>query len=115
MELLEMGGDAILVYESLGNYCAFSAIKALAHVLRLSGSNVHPCLGRIPKPFVLVCKDLYSRKVEEVWSRQNKKKSMTCSIDNIQERTSCAMLVVSVSVCLAESASTKSRGVLVYV
>ena len=53
---------------------SFSATKALACVLRLPESDVRPCPGRILEPFALGYKDLYSRKVEEVWSRQNKKK-----------------------------------------
>jgi hypothetical protein len=53
------------------------------------------------------------RKVGEVCPRENKKKSMTDSIDNIQERTSCAMSAASTSVRSAESASGNKCGVVV--
>ena len=62
---------------------SFSATKALA-VLRLPGSNVHPCTGIITETVALGYKDLYKRKMEAGRSR-SKKNSMTDSIDNIQE------------------------------
>jgi len=40
-------------------FVAFSATKAFAHVLRLPGSDVHPCVGIIPETFALGYKDLY--------------------------------------------------------
>ncbi len=67
-------------------FASFSATKALAHVVWLPLSDVRPCLGVIPESFLLAHTDLYNRKLEEANSRANKKKSMTDSIDNIQER-----------------------------
>ncbi len=64
-------------------FASFSATKALAHAVRLPLSDVRPCLGVIPKSFLLAYTDLYNRKLEEA-----KKKSMTDSIDNIQETSS---------------------------
>ena len=65
-------------------FSTFGTTKALAHVLRLPGSDVHPCTGIIPETFMLGYKDLYTRKMEAGRSR-SKKNSMTDSIDNIQE------------------------------
>jgi len=76
-------------------FSTFSATKALAHVLRLPGSDVRPCTGIIPETFALGYKDLHTRKMEAGRSRSNKKYSMTDSIQNIQERTASAMLVAS--------------------
>jgi hypothetical protein len=42
-------------------FALFSATKALAHVLRLLGSNVRPCMGIITETFVLGYKDLYGK------------------------------------------------------
>ncbi len=76
-------------------FASFSATKVLAHVLRLPGSNVRPCTGIITETFALGYKDLYRRKMDVGRSHSNNKNSMADSIDNIQERTSGAMLVVS--------------------
>ena len=54
-------------------FSTFSATKALAHVLRLPGSDVRPCTGIIPETFMLGYKDLYSRKMEAICSRSNNK------------------------------------------
>ena len=58
-------------------FSTFSTTKALAHVLWLPGSDVHPCTGIIPKTFMLGYKDLYTRKMEAGCSRSNNKNSMT--------------------------------------
>ncbi len=50
-------------------FLSFSATKALAHMLRLPGSDVRPCIGIIPETVMLGYKDLYSRKMEAVRSR----------------------------------------------
>ncbi len=76
-------------------FASISATKALAHVLRLPGSDVRPCTGIITKTFALGYKDLYRRKMDISRSHSNNKNSMADSIDNIQERTSGAMSVVS--------------------
>jgi hypothetical protein len=96
-------------------FLTFSATKALAHVLRLPGSDVRPCTGIIPKTFMLGYKDLYSRKMEAIRSRSNNKNTMTDSIENIQERTAAgSMSVASAGICLAAAnASASKRGVLV--
>jgi len=102
-------------------FSSFSATKALAHVLRLPGSDVRPCTGIITETFALGYKDLYRRKMDVSHSRSNNKNSMADSIDNIQERTSGAMLVASAKlgamlaasagVCLAAaSESANKRG-----
>ena len=102
-------------------FASFSATKALAHVLRLPGSDVRPCTGIITKTFALGYKDLYRRKMDVGRSRSNNKNSMADSIDNIQERTSGAMsavsaksgamLAASAGVCLAAaSESANKRG-----
>jgi hypothetical protein len=95
----------------------FSATKALAHVLRLPGSDVRPCTCIIPKIFMLGYKDLYSKKMKVICSQSNNKNSMTDSIENIQERTAAgSMSVASAGVCLvAVSVRASKRGVLVYV
>ena len=87
------------MYESPRNVC-------IIHVVWLPLSDVHPCLGVIPESFSLAYTDLYYRKLEEANSRANKKKSMTDSIDNIQERTSSAMSMASSAKMSAASAST---------
>jgi hypothetical protein len=104
-------------------FASFSATKALAHVLRLPGSNVLPCPGIIPETFALGYKDLYKRKMEDGCFRSNKKNAITDSIDNIQERTpgamlaasarSSAMSTVNTNVRLAACASANKRSVLV--
>jgi len=66
-------------------FLSFSATKALAHVLRLPGSDVRPCSGIIPKTFMLGYKDLYSRKMKAGRSRSGNKSSISDSIENIQE------------------------------
>ena len=76
-------------------FSTFSATKALAHVLRLPGSNVRPCAGIIPETFALGYKYLYTRKIEAGRSRSNHKNSMTYSIENIQERMGGAISVAS--------------------
>ncbi len=92
---------------------SFSVTKALAHVLWLPGSNVRPCTGIIPETFAFGYKDLYTRKMEASRSCSDKK-SMTDSIENIQERTAGAMLVASADVRLAvASASASKHSVLV--
>jgi hypothetical protein len=67
----------------LAMFLTFSATKALAHVLRLPGSDVHPCTGIIPETFMLGYKDLYTRKMKAVRSCSDNKNSMTDSIENI--------------------------------
>ncbi len=99
-------------------FSTFSATKALAHVLRLPGSNVHPCTGIIPETFALGYKDIHTRKTEADCSRSNKKYSMTDSIENIQEMKAGAMLVVrapSAGICLGTTSerNASKRGVLV--
>ena len=102
-------------------FASFSATKALAHVLRLPGSDVRPCTGIITKTFVLGYKDLYRRKMDVSHSCSNNKNSMAESIDNIQERTSGAMSAASAKsgamsaasagICLAAaSESANKRG-----
>jgi len=54
-------------------FAAFSTTKALAHVLRLPGSDVRPCTGIIPETFALGYKDLYKRKMETGRSCSNNK------------------------------------------
>jgi hypothetical protein len=76
-------------------FASFSTTKALAHVLRLLGSDVCPCTGIITKTFALGYKDLYRRKMDVGRSCSNDKNSMADSIDNIQERTSGAMSAAS--------------------
>ena len=93
-------------------FSSFSATKALAHVLRLPGSDVRPCSGIIPESFMLGYKDLHSRKMEAGRSRSGNKSSISDSIENIQERTAGAMLAASAGVRLA-AASPSKRGVLV--
>ena len=102
------------MYESPGNVLSFSATKALAHVLRLPGSDV-PCTGIIPETFALGYKDLYTRKMEAGRSCSDNKNSMTDSIENIQERTAGAIMsAASAGVRLAAaSASASKYGVLV--
>ena len=73
----------------------FSAIKALARVLRLPESDVRPCTGIITETFALGYKDLCKRKMKAGRSCSNEKNFMADSIDNIQERTSGAMPVAS--------------------
>jgi hypothetical protein len=95
-------------------FSSFSATKALAHVLRFPGSDVHPCTGIIPETFALGYKYLYTRKMEVGRSCSGNKYSMTDSIENIQERTAGAMLVASAGVRLAAaSASATKHSVLV--
>jgi hypothetical protein len=103
------------VYESPGNVLSFSATKALAHVLRLPGSDVRPCTGRIPEAIALGYKDLYTRKMDAGRSCSDNKNSMTDSIENIQERTAGAIMsAASAGVRLAAaSASASKYGVLV--
>ena len=93
-------------------FSSFSATKALAHVLRLPGSDVRPCIGIIPETVMLGYKDLYSRKMEAVCSRLANKSSISDSIENIQERTAGAMSAASAGGRLA-AASASKRGVLV--
>jgi hypothetical protein len=64
-------------------FSTFSATKALAHVLRLPGSDVCHCTGIIPENFALGYNDLYTRKMEAGCSRSYNKNSMTDSIENI--------------------------------
>jgi hypothetical protein len=100
-------------------FASFSATKALAHALRLPGSNVHPCTGIITKKIALGYKDLYRRKMDVSRSRSNNKNSMADSIDNIQERTSGAMLAASAKsgamlaasagVCLAAASESANK------
>jgi hypothetical protein len=95
-------------------FSTFSATKALAHVLRLPGSDVRPCKGIIPETFMRGYKDRYTRKVESGRSHSDIRNSMTDSIENIKERTSGAMLAASAGVHLAAaSASTSKHVVLV--
>ena len=96
-------------------FSTFSATKALAHVLRLPGSDVRPCTGIIPETFMLGYKDLYERKMKSSRSRSGNKSSISDSIENIQERTAAgSMSVASAGVCLAAvSASASKRSVLV--
>ena len=99
-------------------FSTFSATKALAHVLRLPGSDVRPCTGIILETFALGYKDLHARKMEAGCSRSNKKYSMTDSIENIQERMAGAMLVASAAsagICLAATSerSASKHSVLV--
>ena len=82
-------------------FSSFSATKALAHVLRLPGSDVHPCTGIIPETFALGYEDLYTKKMEVGRSHSGNKYSMTDSIENIQERTAGAMSAASAGVRLA--------------
>ena len=83
-------------------FSTFSATKALAHVLRLPGSDVCHCTGIIPENFALGYNDLYTRKMEAGCSRSYNKNSMTDSIENIQERTAAgSMSVASAGVRLA--------------
>jgi len=95
-----------------GMFSSFSATKALAHVLRLPGSDVRPCTGIIPKTVMLGYKDLYSRKMEAVRSRSANTSSISDSIENIQERTAGVMSAASAGGRLA-AASASKRGVLV--
>ena len=88
---------------------SFSATKALAHVLRLPGSDVRPCTGIIHETFALGYIDLHTRKMEAGLSRSNKKYSMTDSIQNIQERTAGAMPVVSAPSAGIHLAATSER------
>jgi len=98
----------------LAMFSTFSATKALAHVLRLPGSDVRPCTGIIPETFMHGYKDHYTRKMESGHSHLDIQNSMTDSIENIQERTSGAMLAASAGIHLAAaSASTSKRDVLV--
>ncbi len=60
-------------------FSSFSATKALAHVLRLPGSDVRPCTGIIPESVMLGYKDLYSRKMESSRSRSGNKSSISDS------------------------------------
>ena len=97
-------------------FSSFSATKALAHVLRLPGSDVRPCTGIIPETFMLGYKDLYSRKMEAGRSRSGNKSSISDSIENIQERTAGAMSAArsaGVRLAAASGASASKRGVLV--
>jgi hypothetical protein len=95
-------------------FLTFSTTKALAHVLRLPGSDVHPCTGIITETFMLGYKDLYTRKMEAGCFLINNKNSMTDSIENIQERTACAMWAAGAGILLASaSASASKHGVLV--
>jgi hypothetical protein len=90
-------------------FLSFSATKPLDHVPRLPGSDVRPCTGIIPETFALGYKDLYERKMEASHSRSDNKNSMTDSIENIQERTSGAMLVASAGVHLAAASASASK------
>lgn len=95
-------------------FSSFSATKALAHVLRLPGSDVRPCTGIIPETVMLGYKDLYSRKMESSRSRSGNKSSISDSIENIQERTAGAMWAAGAGILLASaSASASKHGVLV--
>ena len=96
-------------------FSSFSATKALAHVLRLPGSDGRPCTGNIPETIALGYRDLYKRKMDAGRSRSDNKNSMTDSIDNIQERTAGAIMsAASAGVRLAAvSASASKYGVLV--
>ena len=97
-------------------FSSFSATKALAHVLRLPGSDVRPCSGIIPESFMLGYKDLYLRKMEAGRSRSGNKSSISDSIENIQERTAGAMSAArsaGVRLAAASGASASKRGVLV--
>jgi hypothetical protein len=83
-------------------------------VLRLPGSDARPCTGIIPETFALGYKDLYTRKMEAGRSRSDNKKSMTDSIENIQERMAGAMLAASAGVRLAAASTCASKhGVMV--
>ena len=104
------------MYESPGNFSTISATKALAHVLRLPGSDVRPCTGIIPESVMLGYKDLYSRKMESSRSHSGNKSSISDSIENIQERTAGAMSAArsaGVRLAAASGASASKRGVLV--
>jgi hypothetical protein len=91
-------------------FSSFSATKALAHVLQLPGNNVRPCTGIIPETFALRYKDLYTRKMEDSCSRPDKKNSMTDSIENIQERTTGAIMsAASAGVRLAAASASASK------
>jgi hypothetical protein len=98
-------------------FSSFSATKALAHVLRLPGSDVRPCTGIIPETVMLGYKELYSRKMESSRSRSGNKSSISDSIENIQERTAGAMSAArgsaGVRLAAASGASASKRGVLV--
>jgi hypothetical protein len=95
-------------------FSTFSATKALAHVLRLPGSDVSPCTGIITETVMNGYKDLYKKKMESGRSRSDNRNSMTDSIENIQERMAGSMSAVSAGVRLAAaSESTSKRGVLV--
>ena len=88
-------------------FAAFSATKALAHVLQLPGSDVRPCKGIIPETFMLGYKDLYSRKMEAGRSRSGNKSSISDSIENIQERTAGAMSAASTGIRLEAVSACK--------
>ena len=92
----------------------FIATKALARVLWLLGSDVHPCTGIIPETFALGYKDLHSRPMEAGHSRSNKKYFMTDSIENIQERTAGAMSVASTPSAGVRLAATSERSASKY-
>jgi hypothetical protein len=95
-------------------FLSFSATKALAHVLWLPGSDVHPCTGIISESVMLGYKDLYSMKMESSRSRSGNKSSISDSIENIHERTAGAMSAArSAGVCLAAAsgASASKHGV----
>ncbi len=103
----------------LATFASFSATKALAHVLRLLGSDGCHCTGIITKTFALGYKDLYRRKMDVSRSHSNNKYSMADSIDNIQERMSGAMLAASANsgamlaasagVCLAAASESANK------
>jgi len=105
MELLKTGGDVNWCMNPPAMCLTFSATKALAHVLRLPGSDVSPCTGIIPETFMLGYKDLYLRKMLVIRSRSNNKNSMTDSIENIQERTAGAVSAASAGIHASASAS----------
>ena len=103
-------------------FAAFSATKALAHVLRLPGSDVPPCTGIIPETFALGYKDLYKRKMETGRSCSNNKTLLQIPLKRMAgamlaaSAKSGAMWATSAGVRLvAASESANKCGVLVQV
>ena len=92
MALLETSGDAIGVWIPWPCWRLNSTTKALAHVLRLLGSNIHHCPGTIFKFYTLGYRDHYHRqRLSDGLLCQQKKAVVSDSIDNIQERMSIVM------------------------
>jgi hypothetical protein len=82
------------VYESPRNVCVIQRNKSTSSCGAASIERCPSLPGRNSQ-----------KKLEEANSRVNKKKSMTDSIDNIQERTSSAMSMASSAKMSAASAS----------